>query len=83
MIDDLIKAFREAGMTIPENIERQVQDRLRATFGGTEVYVPKLRHENKARIHEFGTSVPAHFVARKLGCTVGHVYRIRRLLKPQ
>jgi formylmethanofuran dehydrogenase subunit D len=82
MIKDLIKAMRDAGVDIPDTVAPVVEARMRAQYGGCEIYVPKSPKGNKlVRIQAFGTSVPATFVARELGVTVRRVRQIRQLLR--
>lgn len=82
MIKDLIKAMRDAGVEFPDTVAVQVEARMRAQYGGCEVYVPKSpKGNNLVRIKSYGTSVPAAFVARQLGVTVRRVQQIRKLLK--
>ena len=62
-----------------------VADRIKASveqrFQGERLYIGAPKGEAKRAILGFGESVPATFIARKLGVTVQHVRRVRRLVK--
>lgn len=77
-IDELWKTLASYGAPVP----RDVQDRVGRDFNQERVQIrPPGTAAAKTRVLEFGTGVPATFVARQLGITVQRVYQIRRLLK--
>lgn len=82
MIKDLIKAMRDAGVDIPDTVAPVVEARMRAQYGGCEIYVPKFpKGNNIVRIKSYGTSVPTTFIARQLGISIRQVQRIRKLVR--
>lgn len=47
MIDDLIKAFRDAGIQVPQDIAKDVEVRMRRQYGGERVYVASLPKQRR------------------------------------
>ena len=82
MIDEIMQLLRAQGVAVPSGIEQRVVERFMQANGGTEVYVPKApKRMTINRVQQYGTTVPATFIARELGMTVQHVRRVRRLLR--
>jgi hypothetical protein len=82
MIDEIMQLLREQGVAVPTGIKQRVVDRFMQMNGGTEVYVPKApKRVIINRVQQYGTTVPATFIARELGVTVQHVRRVRRLIR--
>lgn len=48
MIDDLIKAFRAAGIEVPDTVARDVEVQVRRDWGGERVYIPSLPKQRRA-----------------------------------
>lgn len=48
MIDDLIKAFRAAGIDVPDQVGRDVEVKLRQTYGGERIYIASLPKQRRA-----------------------------------
>lgn len=77
-IDEFWKRLAGYGVEVPADVRRRVgldmnQERV--------LIRPPAPENRKVRVLEYGTGVPATFVARELGVTVQHVRRIRRLLR--
>lgn len=77
-IDEFWKRLAGYGVEVPQDVQRRVgldlnQERVQIRPPGTTAA--------KARVLEYGTSVPATYIARQLGITVQHVRRIRRLVR--
>lgn len=77
-IDEFWQHLAAHGIDVPLEVRRRIglelcQERVMIRPPGTA--------SAKVRVIEFGTSVPATFIARKLGITVQRVYQIRRDLK--
>ena len=47
MIDDLIKAFRDAGIQVPQDVAKDVEVRMRRQYGGERVYVASLPKQRR------------------------------------
>ena len=47
MIDDLIKAFRDAGLDVPQNIAKDAELQIRRQYGGERVYVASLPKQRR------------------------------------
>lgn len=47
MIDDLIKAFRDAGIAVPQEVARDVEVQMRRQYGGERVYVASLPKQRR------------------------------------
>lgn len=78
VIDEFWKRLAAYGVDVPADVQRRVgldmnQERV--------LIRPPAASSAKPRILEFGTSVPATYVARKLGVTVRTVQRYRKLLR--
>jgi aromatic ring-opening dioxygenase LigB subunit len=62
-----------------------VADRIKSSveqqFRGERLYIGAPKGEAKRAILEYGSSVPATYIARQLGVTVRHVRKVRQLLK--
>lgn len=77
-IDELWKTLAHYGAPVPV----EVQQRFGRDFNQERVQIrPPGTTSAKTRVLEFGTGVPATFIARQIGITVQHVRRIRRLVR--
>jgi uncharacterized Zn finger protein len=76
-IDEFWKRLNTYGVTVPEDIQRQVGLDMREE----RVMIRPPAANNKVRVIEYGTSVPAAYVARTLGITVRQVRKHRSLLR--
>jgi hypothetical protein len=79
-IDEFWKRLQGYGVAVPQDVQRRVglelnQERVLIRPPGTA--------SSKLRVLEFGTGVPATYIARKLGITVQRVYQIRRDCTPK
>lgn len=77
VIDEFWKRLAAYGVDVPAEVQRRVgldmnQERV--------LIRPPADGSRKVRVLEYGTGVPATFVARKLGVTVRTVQRYRKLL---
>ena len=78
MIDDLIKAFRDAGLDVPQNVAKDVEVKIRQQYGGERVYVaslPKQRRQVQLAKLEKMTQIN---MAKATGLTVRGVRKILR-----
>jgi len=78
MIDDLIRAFRDAGLDVPQNIAKDAEVQIRRQYGGERVYVaslPKQRRQVQLAKLEKMSQIG---MAKATGLNVRHV---RLLLK--
>jgi len=74
-IDDFWKRLGNYGVDVPPDVQRRVG----MDFNQERVLIrPPTTGSAKVRVLEFGTGVPATFIARKLGITVQRVYQVRR-----
>jgi hypothetical protein len=48
MINDLIRAMREAGVNVPNDVALTVETRMRQTYGGERLYIARLPKQNRA-----------------------------------
>lgn len=64
-------------VTVVDRVETNIQ----RNFQGSREYIGKPVGQAKRQILEFSSTVPSTFIARKLGVTVQHVRKVRRLLK--
>ena len=76
-IDDFWKRLAGYGVEVPAEVQRRVgldmnQERV--------LIRPPAAHSAKTAVVSLGTTVPATFVARKLGVSVRTVQRYRKLL---
>jgi hypothetical protein len=76
-IEDFWKRLLSYGVVVPDEVQRRVG----LDMNQERVFIRPPAVNRKARVLEFGTSLPATFVARELGVTVQHVRRVRRLLR--
>jgi len=77
-IEELWTELSKSGVAVPQDVQRTIGLR----FNQERVLIrPPAVGVQKASVLEFGTSVPATFVARKLGVTVRTVQRYRALLR--
>lgn len=77
-IEDLWRELLKSGVAVPADVQRSIGLR----FNQERVLVrPPAAAASKAHVLEYGTSVPATFVARRLGITVRTVQRYRALLR--
>lgn len=76
-IDDFWKRLNGYGVTVPDEVQRQVGLDLREE----RIMIRPPAANNKTRVLEYGTSVPATYVARTLGITVRQVRKHRSLLR--
>lgn len=77
-IDEFWKRLSGYGVEVPADVQRRVgldmnQERV--------LIRPPAAENRKMRVQEYGTGVPATFVARELGVTVRQVRKIRQLLR--
>ena len=76
-IEHFWKTLQDFGVAVPGDVQRQVG----LALNQEKVLIrPPTTASTKVRVMEYGTSVPATFVARKLGVTVQHVRRVRRIV---
>lgn len=75
-IDEFWKRLAGYGVAVPDDIQRRVGFDLREE----RVLIRPPACSSKTRVLEYGTGVPATYVARKLGVTVRTVQRYRKLL---
>lgn len=76
-IEDLWKELAKSGVSVSDDVQR----RIGLQFNQERVLIrPPSTACHKAGVLEAGTSVPAAYVARKLGVTVRTVQRHRKLL---
>lgn len=78
-LEELFRVLGAHGVAVSETLQREIAQDLH----GERIFVrrPCAEVPRKMRVLEYGTSVPASFVARQAGCTVQYVRRIRRLLR--
>ncbi len=77
-IDEFWKRLRGYGVEVPQDVQRRVG----LDFNQERVLIrPPTTVSAKVRVLEFGTGVPATYVARQMGVTVQHVRRVRRMLR--
>ena len=48
MINDMIRAIRAAGISLPENIAADVEVQIRAQYGGERIYIASLPKQQRA-----------------------------------
>lgn len=76
-IDEFWKRLAGYGVDVPVNVQRSVG----LDMNQERIFIRPTVASIKPRVLEYGTGVPATFVARQLGVTVQHVRRVRRLLR--
>lgn len=77
-IDDFWKRLENYGVAVPP----EVRVRVGRDFNQERVLIrPPATTSAKVRVSEYGTGVPATFIARQLGVTVRQVRKIRATLR--
>lgn len=74
-IDEFWKRLAGYGVTVPQEVQRIVGLDMREE---RVLIRPPGTRSAKVRVLEYGTSVPATYIARAEGITVQRVYQIRR-----
>jgi len=78
MINDLIAAIREAGISVPEGVAQTVEAKIRKTYGGERVYIASLPKQQRAvQLAKLEKCTQVQ-MALATGLTVRQVRRIRR-----
>ena len=75
-IDEFWKRLSQYGVVVPPDVRRQVG----LDMNQERVFIRPPMESRKTAALQYGTTVPATFVARRLGITVRQVQRYRRLL---
>ena len=75
-IDELWRRLASFGVEVPPDVQRAIG----LAHNQERVLIRPPAESHKAQVLALGTSVPAAYVARKLGVTVRTVQRHRRLL---
>jgi hypothetical protein len=77
-IDDFWKRLGNYGVEVPPDVQRRVgldmnQERV--------LIRPPSTQSAKLRVMQYGTGVPATYIARELGVTVRQVRKVRQMLR--
>ncbi|HAF43423.1 MAG TPA: hypothetical protein DCK83_00375 [Gallionellaceae bacterium] len=77
MINDLIRAMREAGVAVPDGVAMEVETKMRQAYGGERLYIARLPKQNRAvQLAKLERHTQVE-MALATGLTVRQVRRIR------
>lgn len=80
MIKELIRALRDAGVQVPDDVAPRIEVRIQQQFGGERVYVAKS--PKRAGVLQVGTnSFPADMPSREIARITGKPIRTVQRLK--